>query len=250
MPRLAVLAYHKIGAPPPGAWETWYSVPEPAFRAQLAYLSETGWQPLDAATLASGLANPETLPPRSALVTFDDGYASLLRSAAPIMREAGWPGAVFVPTGYIGATNAFDANTSEPEEAICTWDELEELERAGLSVQSHGVSHRTFSALDAREIEHEVAGSKAALEERLGKEVTLFAFPYGDGGADPDAVGAALERAGYRAAFLYGGGPLDLSAADRYRLTRIAVGADMDLEAELHASASSRKRPSTVSESK
>ena len=249
MPRLAVLAYHKIGAPPPGAWETWYSVPEATFRAQLAYLAETGWQPLDVAAFVAGLADPETLPPRSALVTFDDGYATLVRSALPAMREAGWPGAVFVPTGYVGATSAWDANTSEPEEALCTWEELEEVERGGLSVQSHGVSHRTFSALDARGVEEELAGSQAALEERLGREITLFAFPYGDAG-DPDVVGPALARAGYRAAFLYGGGTLELPAADRFRLTRVAVGADTDLEAELHASASSRKRPSTLSESK
>jgi hypothetical protein len=39
---VAVLSFHKVGAPSPGGWETWFYIPEGAFAAQLAYLRERG----------------------------------------------------------------------------------------------------------------------------------------------------------------------------------------------------------------
>jgi hypothetical protein len=72
------------------------------------------------------------------------------------------------------------------------------------------------------------------LESTTGTNVDLFAFPYGDGGTDAAAMAAAVEGAGYRAAFAYGGGPADLATADRYYLPRLAMGPDTDL-AELLA---------------
>src|SRR4051794_7024490 len=40
---------------------------------------------------------------RTLAVTFDDGFRSVHRLAAPIMRELGVPGTLFVPTGLAGA---------------------------------------------------------------------------------------------------------------------------------------------------
>src|SRR5262249_4055328 len=135
---------------------------------------------------------------------------------------------MFVPTAFIGRHNNFDAD-NEPEEAICGWEELRELERCGVSVQSHGVSHRAFSGLSAAEQEQEILRSKAALEDGLGKPVEVFSYAYGDCGPEPEAARSMLERTGYRAACLYGGGPQRVPVAAPYRLARLAVGPDTDL---------------------
>jgi hypothetical protein len=63
----------------------------------------------------------------------------------------------------------------------------------------------------------------------------MLAFPYGDGGSDPAAMTRCIEYCGYRAACLYGGGPFDPPWADPFRLTRIAMGSDTELAAELAA---------------
>src|SRR5262249_44465766 len=141
---LAILGYHKIGAPPPGGWETWSYVPEATFLEQLRSLADGGWQVIDVAALLRGLTAPETWPERAALLTFDDGCRSTLDVALPCLRRFGHPAVVFVPTGYVGGRNDFDTDI-EPTEVLCDWDDLRELERGGVSVQSHGVAHRRFS---------------------------------------------------------------------------------------------------------
>ncbi len=75
--------------------------------------------------------------------------------------------------------------------------------------------------------------SKAVLEDGLGKPVNVFAYPYGDGGMDPDVQRNLLMQAGYVSACLYGGGPIRLPIVEPYRLTRLAMGPDTDLQAEL-----------------
>ena len=71
------------------------------------------------------------------------------------------------------------------------------------------------------------------LEARLGKSIEIFAYPYGDSGVNPEASSKALKRTGYQAACLYGGGPNLLPIADQYRLTRLAMGPDTNLQAAL-----------------
>jgi peptidoglycan/xylan/chitin deacetylase (PgdA/CDA1 family) len=229
--RIAVLGYHKVGPPGPDAWETWFYVPEDVFAAHLTALRAGGWQPVDAATFVRGLAEPGTLPERAALITFDDGYRSVLDVALPFLERFGFPGVLFVPTDFVGRTNLFDVE-GEPEEPLCDWGELRELERRGVAVASHTASHRTFSELTPSERAHELERSKAVLEAELGQTVHLFAYPYGDDG------GAAVQvrEAGYRAAFGYGGGPISMPPEDPYSVERLAIGPDSDLEAMLHGS--------------
>jgi peptidoglycan/xylan/chitin deacetylase (PgdA/CDA1 family) len=230
--RLAILGFHKIGPPPAGGWETWSYVPEATFAGYLGHLRDAGWRVLDLAAFLAGLEAPGELPERAALLTFDDGYRSNLAVAVPWLRRFAYPAVMFVPTAFLGGRNTFDDGV-EPEEAICGWDELRALERAGVAVQSHGVSHRALSGLDPAEAEAELRRSRAALEDGLGRPVTVFCYPYGDGGRDPAGVAAALRRAGYRAACLYGGGPNPVPPADVYRLARLAMGPDTDLAAAL-----------------
>jgi peptidoglycan/xylan/chitin deacetylase (PgdA/CDA1 family) len=241
---LAILGFHKIGEPPSDGWETWFFIPETTFAEQLKFLQENDWQVIDREAFLRGLKAPEDLPERAALLTFDDGYRSMRTVALPWLIRFGYPAILFVPTDFIGGRNTFDA--AEPEGAICDWDDLAELERWGVSVQSHGATHRPFSQLAPADLEEELHRSKAALEEGLGKRVDVFSYPYGDDGvssypygdarANPQVlrqVQEALKRIGYRAACLYGGDANRLPGADPYRLTRLAMGPDTQLHAEL-----------------
>ena len=115
------------------------------------------------------------------------------------------------------------------------WGDLLEFEGCGISVQSHGVSHRRFSELLPEERERELTHSKLVLESGLGQPVELFSFPYGDPGHEQD-LASLMRAAGYRAACLYGGGPNKTPISDPFRLTRLAMGPATDLSSELHVS--------------
>jgi peptidoglycan/xylan/chitin deacetylase (PgdA/CDA1 family) len=229
-PRVAILAHHKIGPvpPAPGGWPSWYYVSSEAFIAQLLWLKEHGYAYLGMDAFLDGLERPETLPPKSALITFDDGYRSIFRHGLPELQAAGCPAVIFVPTDFAGKKNSWD-DGREPEEALCSWDEFRALEKAGIAIQPHSVSHRALSRLSDGEIEAEIVGSKRAIETHLNRPATFFSFPFGDNSERPGTVDALLEKHGYRAACLYKGGEMTLPAANRFRLTRIALGADSDI---------------------
>lgn len=214
--------YHKI--------PTWSYVPESIFIEHLRYLHENGWQVISLDTFLVGLIESNTLPERAALITLDDGYRNNLKVALPCLQRFSFPAVLFVPTAFIGGYNAFDADIFyEPKEPICTWEELRELDRQGVSVQSHGFSHRHFSELSIAEQMVEVVQSKVLLEDKLSKRIDAFSFAYGDDGLDSVQTKNILMEAGYQAAFLYGGEPTDMSVAQPYRLARVPIGPDTDM---------------------
>ena len=230
--KLAVLGFHKIGPPPPGHSSTWFYISESVFESFLCWLQGSSWRVIDVETFLCGLDRPDSLPERAALLTFDDGYRSMRHVALPLLRSFGFPSVLFVPVSYIGSTNSFDAD-AEPEEPICGWDDLEELQRGKVSVQSHGVTHRRLSTLDDAQLRYEVEHSKLTIEGRMGHAVKIFSFPYGDNGFEPRVTAAVLRETGYSAAFLYGGGPNLIPPRDRFGLQRLAMGPDTDLAASL-----------------
>jgi peptidoglycan/xylan/chitin deacetylase (PgdA/CDA1 family) len=232
---LAILAYHRVGPPPPGSWETWFSVSEDTFVAHLRYLKEHGWRVIDLDELFAALEAPNALGERSVLITFDDGHRTLCAAAARALAEFRFPAVCFVPSDFVGRSSLFNVKDGEPEEPICDVAELRELRRARVSVQSHGASHEPFTQLDPATQERELARSKAVLEAAVGHPVQAFAFPYGDVGPNGRELDDALRRTGYRAAFAYSGGPISLPITNPYRLPRVPIGPDTDLAQELRA---------------
>jgi hypothetical protein len=53
--------------------------------------------------------------------------------------------------------------------------------------------------------------------------------PYDDHGGEASTVASMLEKAGHEAAFVDVGGPQRLPAGNRYRRSRLAIGADTNL---------------------
>src|SRR5204863_8460831 len=99
--KLAILAYHKIGAASKAGFETWYYVPTTTFQTHLKQLQEEGWNVIDANTLLAAVDSSQELPDRSVMITFDDGYRSVLREAAALLARMKFPAVIFVPTQYV-----------------------------------------------------------------------------------------------------------------------------------------------------
>ena len=80
---VAILGFHKVGAPPTNGWQSWFYVPEQTFVEFLTILDADNWEIIDLDRFLGALDAPEELPERSALLTFDDGYRSM-RHVTPI----------------------------------------------------------------------------------------------------------------------------------------------------------------------
>lgn len=100
---LAVLTYHRVDDPAarPDLLPSLLSATPATFEAQARCLAER-YRPVSMAEVLEAAQRPTTLPPRAVLVTFDDAYADFARHAWPILRAAGVPVTLFVPTAYPG----------------------------------------------------------------------------------------------------------------------------------------------------
>ena len=188
--RPLLLAYHAVGT-----WSKALAIPERVLRAQLALLRRRGYVGLTAAE-AERRRQDGTLPPRTVVITFDDGFRSVLR-ARPILDEVGFPATVFAVTSFVESGEPLRWPGLERAEESLGWSELELLREAGWEVGSHTATHPLLLDLDDADLERELGDSRALLEKRLGSCVTL-AYPYGR--AD-ERTAAAAGRAGYLAAF-------------------------------------------------
>ena len=232
-PVVAILSYHKVGAPPPEGWITWNYTPTAEFEAQIGWFASGGWTFLSGSEFIEGLKKPALLPRRGVLVTFDDAYASLETAALPVLVSRGLPSVVFLPTDLAGKQNTFDDGI-EPVEPIADWERLRNWQAAGCIVESHGASHRSFEELDDDAVRREIVGSQEAIQRRLGYESQLLAYPYGHAGREARQTAAWAKEAGYAAAFAYGGGAVDFGGTlERYQLPRLAMGPGVDPESLL-----------------
>src|SRR5262249_23178262 len=59
------------------------------------------------------------------------------------------------------------------------WEEVREMADLGFEIGSHSVTHPDFGTISATQARQELVDSRACLEERLGRPVRWFAYPFG-----------------------------------------------------------------------
>lgn len=64
--------------------------------------------------------------------------------------------------------------------AMLDWSQVNEMSSHGIGFGAHGTSHAIFTRISEEDLRREVVGSKRALEQHLGREVKLIAYPNGD----------------------------------------------------------------------
>lgn len=154
---------------------------------------------------------------RLAALTFDDGYRNILDYAAPLLSSYGWRATVFAISGFVGGTNQWPGQASSiPPSKLLTWKDLSELDRFGWEIGAHTVTHPDLTDLDDRRLTDEILGSRAMLEDRLGREVTSFAYPMGR----YDLRSLAMVRRHFRAACTTRMGVAN-ATTDRCQLERV-----------------------------
>ena len=198
---LRVLMYHKVNDLPNNRM----SMPVSLFDDQMAELGELGYTVVDLDAVLAHYIGRQPLPDGAVLITFDDGYRDNLENAAPVLKKYGYPAVQFVPIAYVGDSQPLPHEKYLSAHGVFNptvdWDEIRELERHGVRIESHGISHRPLAELEIDEAAREIAISKLKLEERLGRSVRAFSYVKGSE-ADYKPVHPSLVRqAGYDLAF-------------------------------------------------
>jgi peptidoglycan/xylan/chitin deacetylase (PgdA/CDA1 family) len=115
---------------------------------------------------------------------------------------------------------AAQAGAVVPGELMLTPEMVINLDRQGMEIGAHTVTHPILTSLDDAAARAEIRTSKEQLEALIGKPVRLFAYPNGKVGMDFDARHVAMVReAGFDAAFTTAVGAITRTQ-DRYQLPR------------------------------
>lgn len=99
--RLLILCYHGISLSDEHTWLGFLFISPERFRQRLACLRDTKANVLP---LEEGLTRLQngTLPDRSVVITFDDGFYDFQHHAVPILNEFGFPCTLYLTTYYSG----------------------------------------------------------------------------------------------------------------------------------------------------
>lgn len=120
-------------------------------------------------------------PASAVAITFDDAFTNFASDAWPMLREHQWPVTVFVPSGFVGKTNAWDVlrGVSSPSLPILAWDDLARLAGEGVTICAHSRNHLDLRTLGPTALSDEIDGGAHDVELALGFQPNGFAYPYG-----------------------------------------------------------------------
>jgi len=96
-------------------------------------------------------------------------------------------------------------------------------ERPGIDIGAHTLSHPQLATQLVDVQRHEIAGSREHLQALLDREVSLFAYPYGDAQAFDATTKELVDEAGFDAACAVRAGPVE-AATDPFDVPRHVVG--------------------------
>src|SRR5437016_7648366 len=194
-----------------------------AFEAQMKELKDRGITVISMQDLLAWKRGEKNIPPRCAVISFDDGWKSQYEVAWPIMKKFGYTFTMFIYTegvagGSLGGGQAI------------TWEQLTDMRDNGVDIEAHTATHqdlreghaitlvgagvkRTRTRLTGPQYEqwvrNEVVGSKELLEQRLGIRVNCFAVPFG---SYNEHVKELARNAGYEAMFTVYGQPITFTS--------------------------------------
>lgn len=172
-----ILMYHRIvslaaaGPALPGL------VIDPAvFAREMGLLYAGGWHTITLATLQLDLATGRRPPPRTFVVTIDDGHLDGFSNALPILRRYGFVATYFVVMGRVN------------EAPYISPAELRTLAADGMEIADHTMDHHDVARLHGAALEYQIGAAAAAIQQITGRRPTTFAYPSGEWSLE--AIGA------------------------------------------------------------
>ncbi len=169
-----ILAYHKVGPRPRGVRLKGLYLSPKLFAAQLAELRSAGFR----SGSLQDCSGP--LKPRQIVLTFDDGYANVLRNAVHALAQTQFKATQFLPVNFLGKSNEWDVVLGEASEPIMDCAQVRDWLAAGHDIGSHTLTHPSLTRLAPEQAREEIFASKKKLEDLFSRAIEHFCYPYGD----------------------------------------------------------------------
>src|SRR5215510_1123910 len=126
-----ILCYHQFTT---GRSTDLMIMPRDSFIAQMEYLKKNGFNVITLSDLEGFLKASRPIPPRSVVITVDDGFRSAYDVAFPVLKSYGFRATFFIYTDFLGGGRSL------------TWAAINEMRASGMiDIQSHSKSHTSFS---------------------------------------------------------------------------------------------------------
>ena len=191
-----VLCYHQVReyTAADGAGARPLICPPAVLQRQLEGLLSAGMQPVTGEALVDHLQLGTPLADNAVLISFDDASGGQYTNALPILRRLGVPATFFVMTVVLDRPNWLSRN------------DVRELDAAGMTIASHTWDHHPVTRYGDADWSIQLTKPREQLEKIVGRDVDLFAYPYG---LWNQAALPHVAAAGYRAAFQLSDQPQD-----------------------------------------
>lgn len=171
---LVVLQYHHIDEGTPAST----SVTPAQFIEHMILIDELGLEVVDLETAARTILNSSdglSESSKQVAISFDDAYYSIMKYAFPELQRRNWPFTIFVNTQAV----------NEKNRGIMSWSQIKQLVDAGVTIANHTVSHSHLPSIPKdmsikQWLDQEVLSAQNELDQRLGKQANMLAYPYGE----------------------------------------------------------------------
>ncbi|MBQ7477009.1 MAG: polysaccharide deacetylase family protein [Selenomonadaceae bacterium] len=201
-----ILAYHQVN----DVDQDEMTLRVDQFDAQMKYLVDEGYNVITPTELLDAWDGKGTLPPKPAVITFDDGHIEIYKNVFPILKKYNLKATIFIVTDFLSLYPNY-----------LTWEQAKEMQGSGLvDFQSHTLNNKVLTKIKSRDkIWDQLQGSKQAIEWYLKKQVDFVAYPGGQYDKDVEMIS---KEAGYRAGFTFDYS-LTHNLPQHYLLARIPI---------------------------
>lgn len=167
-----VLLYHHVSKDTPAST----SVSPETFSEHMAYIAENHTV-LPLSEIVDAARNGESLPDNALAITFDDGYANILKNAHPVLQKHGFPYTIFI-----------NPQTIDSRADQLTWHQVETMSEEGVTFANHTADH--LHMLDRKPDENEkdwlrrvwqnVEQAQQKLASHINEPKKYLAYPFGE----------------------------------------------------------------------
>lgn len=186
-----ILSYHRVNP--------WYkddalTVSVENFERQILYLIKKGYKFISLKDYISTNSNKKHI---YISLTFDDGFADNFWYAFPLLKKYKIPATIFLIAGFVGKDLIFNRYRDKEKDRFLKWEEVKEMIDSDIDFGSHSLTHPHLTEIDDNKAWEEIYNSKVMIEEKLGKKVDFFCYPYGE---FDERIVSMVKKAGYKGA--------------------------------------------------